>query len=119
MTEDASIQAGNAEVDAQRGWFVGHFMDEKFGLQRNDDVEIKWGVQPAGWERPEWAPGDVRTTISILISGKFEVEFRDRRVALTKRGDFVMWGQGVEHTAHTLGDEDAVILTVRWPSTVR
>lgn len=116
MAEDIGIQVGNAGVDSQRGWFVGHFMDEKFGLQRNNDVEIKWGVQPAGWSRPDWAPSDVRMTISILISGKFEIEFRDKTVTLAKQGDFVMWGEGREHTARTLGNKDAVILTVRWPS---
>jgi len=114
MGKDSNIQIGNAAVDAQRGWFVGSFIDEKLGLRHCDDVELKWGTHSAGEERSEWGTGETRTAVSILISGKFEIMFRDRVVTMSKPGDFVMWGKGDDHKWRTL--EDAVVLTVRWPS---
>jgi hypothetical protein len=114
MTKHSNIQIGNAKVDAKRGWFVGHFIDEKLGLRHSDDVELKWGVHPAGDGRAEWATGDVRSTISILISGKFEITFRNRTVTMSEPGDFVMWGEGEDHKSRAL--DDSVVLTVRWPS---
>jgi hypothetical protein len=114
MTERSDIQVGNAATDAQKGWFIGSFMDEKFGLRHSEDVELKWGVHPAGEERPEWVTSEARTAVSILISGKFEIMFRDRTVTMSQLGDFVMWGEGDDHKWRAL--EDAVVLTVRWPS---
>lgn len=32
MAQHSSIQVGNAAIDAQRGCFVGSFIDEKLGL---------------------------------------------------------------------------------------
>lgn len=110
-----SIRTGNAATDAAaRGWFVGHFISEELGLQRSRDVEIKWGIHKAGDERKEWVAGETRTAICISISGKHELIFRNRRVELSKQGDFVMWGKGTDHRFRTL--EDGVVITVRWPS---
>ncbi|HEY5695373.1 MAG TPA: hypothetical protein VIQ80_00910 [Candidatus Saccharimonadales bacterium] len=114
MIEHSNIQVGNAAIDAQRGWFVGSFIDEKLGLRHTKDVELKWGIHTAGEERPEWVTSEARTTIGILISGKFEMVFRNQTVTLAKPGDFVMWGKGDDHKWRAL--EDTVILTVRWPS---
>ena len=112
------IQIGNAMVDAaDRGWFVGSFIDEKLGLQHSDEVEMKWSVQPAGSERSEWVVGETRTAICLLISGKIEFEFRDRVVQLCSPGDFVMWSEGQDHKWRKL--EDTTTLTVRWPSAVQ
>lgn len=110
----SDIQVGNAAIDAQKGWFVGRFIDAKFGRRHSEDVELKWGVHPAGEARLEWVTGETRTAVSILVSGKFEIVFRDRAVTLSRPGDFVMWGKGDDHKWRTL--EDAVVVTVRWPS---
>lgn len=114
MTEHSNIQVGNAAVDAQKGWFVGSFIDERLGLRHSEDVELKWGIHPAGEKRTEWVIGETRTAISILISGKFEIVFRNQTITMSKPGDFVMWGKGDDHKWRTI--EDAVVLTARWPS---
>ena len=114
MTLD--IQTGNAELDSvdTRGWFVGSFIEEKFGLRHTEDIELKWGVLKAGDARDEWVTGETRTTIGILISGKFTMEFREQLLTFDKPGDYVMWGPGTDHKWHS--PEDAVWLTIRWPS---
>jgi hypothetical protein len=110
------IQKGNAAIDGReyRGWLVGRFADVTQGLRHSEDVEIRWGQHMAGDERAEWMTGETRTAISILISGKIEIIFRDQTVELSKQGDYVMWGPGVDHKSRCL--EDTVVLTVRWPS---
>jgi quercetin dioxygenase-like cupin family protein len=35
-------------------------------------------------------------------------------VPLTRPGDYVVWGPGVDHSWRA--EQDAVVLTVRWPS---
>jgi hypothetical protein len=111
----SSIQTGNAAADAVKGWFVGSFIDEKLGLRSTKDVEIKWAIHAAGeWHPKDWVTNEVRTTIAILISGKWEMQFRDRTVVLAEPGDFVMWGKGDDHKGRAL--EDCVVLVVRWPS---
>jgi hypothetical protein len=109
-----SIQTGNANVDSNdtRGWFVGDFIEEKYGLRHDKLVEMKWGVLKEGDERTEWATGETRTTIGILISGMFTMEFRDKLLTFDTPGDYVMWGPGVDHRWHA--DKDAVWLTIRW-----
>lgn len=117
MTNQQSpIQTGNALIDSKdtRGWIVGSFIEEKFGLRQTSDVEIKWGVHPAGSSRDEWVTGETRTSIGILISGSFEIEFRDQTVSFDKPGDYVMWGPGTDHKWRA--SSDCVWLTVRWPS---
>lgn len=114
VADSSNIQSGNAATDAVRGWFIGSFIDEKLGLRHSDDVELKWGIHTAGEERADWVTGETRTAVCILISGKFEIVFRDRTVIMSKPGDFVMWGKGDDHKWRIL--EDSVVLTVRWPS---
>lgn len=116
MEKQANIQVGNAAIDAHRGWFVGNFIDAKLGLRHSGDVEIKWGVHSAGEERPEWATSETRTSIGILVSGRFEMMFRDRTALLAKPGDYVMWGKGTDHKWRILAN-DTVVITIRWPST--
>ncbi|MDN5274954.1 MAG: signal peptidase [Candidatus Saccharibacteria bacterium] len=111
----SNIQIGNAELDSSgtRGWLIGSFIEEKFGLRHTADIELKWGVLKTGDARNEWATGETRTTIGILISGKFTMEFRDQSVTFDKPGDYVMWGPGTSHRWKSR--EDAVWLTIRWP----
>jgi len=112
----SNIQIGNAKLDSleTRGWFVGSFIEEKFGLRHSDDVELKWGVLKEGDARTEWVTGETRTTIGILITGKFTMEFRDESMTFEKPGDYVMWGPDTDHKWHA--PENAIWLTIRWPS---
>lgn len=107
---------GNAAEDSKgtRGWIVGHFIDPGDGVRCTNDVEIKWGVHPAGQTRPEWTADNQRTTVVILVYGHFSVNFTETTAMLSKQGDYVAWGPGIDHSweAH----EDSVVMTVRWPS---
>jgi hypothetical protein len=60
---------GNAHEDAQghRGWLIGHFLGEADGVRASRDVEVKWGVHPAGEGREEWVAGEQRTTLLLLV----------------------------------------------------
>jgi hypothetical protein len=109
------IYVGNAGEDAalDRGWLMGHFKD--VGDPRHSEAaEIKWGVHPPGDRRAEWVKGEERTALLVLISGRFHVELPGRTVVLTRQGDYVVWGCGVDHS--WFAEEESVVLTVRWPS---
>ncbi len=109
------VYVGNADVDgaADAGWLLGHFRPP--GDPRHSaDVEIKWGVHAPGDERAQWVRGEARTALLVLISGRFRVELPGRSVLLSKRGDYVVWGRGVDHSWRA--EEESVVLTVRWPS---
>jgi hypothetical protein len=107
------IYVGNAMTDAAaRGWLLGHFMPS--GDPRHSEaVEIKWGVHPAGDQRPGWVTDDPRSILSVLISGRFRVDLRDRSVVLAKQGDYVVF-HGQDHTWEA--EEESVVVSVRWPS---
>jgi hypothetical protein len=107
---------GNAVRDGAdtRGWLVGHFLGAEAGIRTSPDVEIKWGAHPAGERRESLVTGDTRTTVLMLVSGRFEIELDGVSHMLREPGDYAMWGPGIDHVweAH----EDTVALTVRWPS---
>lgn len=109
---------GNAQDDgrARRGWVLGYFLDPTIdGLRATGDVEIKWGVHPAGDKRDEWTVGDQRTTVLILVEGEFRLQLSDSDITLAKQGDYVVWGPGTDHIWEAV--KDSVVMTVRWPST--
>jgi hypothetical protein len=107
------IFVGNAAADAaDRGWLLGHFMPDG-DARRSDEVEIKWGVHPAGDTRPGWVTDDPRSILSVLVSGRFRVDLRDRSVVLAKQGDYVVF-HGLDHTWQA--EEASVVVSVRWPS---
>ncbi|MCW3818060.1 signal peptidase I [Micromonospora sp. DR5-3] len=109
------VYVGNAAVDgaADAGWLLGHF--KPLGdVRHSSEVEVKWGVHPAGETRAAWATGERRTALLVLISGAFRIELRDRTVVLREPGDYVVWGQGVDHSWYA--ERESVVLTVRWPS---
>jgi quercetin dioxygenase-like cupin family protein len=110
-------QYGNASTDtaAPRGWLVGHFIDSADGAQSTNQVEVKWGVHPAGDRRPEWTSNEYRTTLVMLVQGVFRVDLTGGSRILAEQGDYVLWGPGINHTWQAL--DDAVVITVRWPST--
>lgn len=110
-----SVYVGNANVDApgDRGWLLGHFKPVG-DIRHSDDVEIKWGMHPRGDRRAQWATGEKRTALLVLISGRFRLEFPGRDVVLSRQGDYAVWGPGVDHSWYA--EEESIVLTVRWPS---
>lgn len=110
----ATIYTGSAAQDAldNRGWLLGHFMPDE-DLRHSTDVEIKWGVHPRGDERAQWVTGETRSTVIVLVSGRFRLNFRDRSVLLAQQGDYVVFS-GVDHSWYA--EEESIILGVRWPS---
>ncbi len=110
-----AVYVGRAARDAalDRGWLLGHFK-EPGDPRHSQDVEIKWGVHPRGEERARWVRGEQRTTLLVLVSGRFRVRLPGREVLLAEQGDYVVWGRGTDHSWRA--EEDAVVLTVRWPS---
>lgn len=110
----SDIYVGNAAEAGQdtRGWIVGKFMPE--GIRQTDNVEIKWGLHPAGESREDWVTGEQRTTVCMLVAGRFALQFQDEEAMLSKPGDYVMWGAGVDHTWRAL--DNSTVITVRWNS---
>jgi len=99
---------------ATRGWFVGHFMPGEGSPLASRDVELKWFTHAKGETRSEWSPAIAARTLNLLIRGHFVLRFPDREVALTREGDFVLFGPGVPHSFRSV--EESLVLTVRWPS---
>ena len=112
------VSWGNAvdEGSQRRGWFIGHFMAAGAGPAATDLVEVKWGVHAAGEVKAIEGVNRTSTTMSLLVSGRFRLDFpsHDRSVTLARPGDYAVWSSGVSHRWHVL--EDAVVITVRWPS---
>jgi hypothetical protein len=106
---------GNAGVDGadRRGWLVGHFMDPD-DVRMSKDVEIKWGIHPAGDEREAWHGDEDRTTVLILVHGTFRINLSVGSHLLAEQGDYAMWGPGIGHSWHA--EEDSVVITIRWPA---
>ena len=109
------VYVGKAGKDAalDRGWLLGHFKEHD-DPRHSDAVEVKWGVHPRGEQRTQWVKGEVRTALLVLITGRFRMEFPGRSVLLEEQGDYVVWGQGVDHS--WVAEDESVVLTVRWPS---
>lgn len=110
----ATVETGNAKTDhADKGWFIGHFM-EKGTLAHTNDVEVKWGTHPKGDARTEWTDAEERPTLTILIRGRLVLTFpNDEEVILEKEGDYALWTD-IPHTWRS--EADTVAITVRWPS---
>jgi hypothetical protein len=56
----------------RRGWFIGHFVAPGMGPAATDMVEVKWGCMRPG--RPKRL-NQTATTMSLLVSGRFELVF--------------------------------------------
>ena len=107
------IFVGNVTTDASdRGWLLGHFMPPG-DPRRSEAVEVKWGVHPAGEQRPGWVTDDPRSILSVLISGRFRIDLPDRSVVLAKQGDYIVF-HGLDHTWEA--EEASLVVSVRWPS---
>jgi hypothetical protein len=118
MELQRGVAVGNAadEGAPRGGWFIGHFIDTALGLRHSAEVEVKWGAHRAGETKSADGANDTATTLSILVSGRFLLEFPDtgETARLERPGDYALWPRGRWHRWTVL--EDAVILTVRWPS---
>jgi quercetin dioxygenase-like cupin family protein len=106
---------GNAATDGidHRGWIVGHFM-ESDDIRMSKDVEIKWGSHPAGEERSDWQTDEYRTTVLLLISGRFRLKLSVDSYLLQNQGDYAIWGPGIDHSWKA--EEDSLVITIRLPS---
>jgi quercetin dioxygenase-like cupin family protein len=109
--------AGNANDDTGQyhGWLLGHFIEaSESGPRSTEALEVKWGVHPAGQARPGWTADDQRTTMLLLVSGRFRLELTVGTATLERQGDYVVWGPGIDHSWQA--EQDSVVITVRWPS---
>tara|TARA_Y100000310_G_scaffold157498_2_gene156860 strand:- start:1942 stop:2310 length:369 start_codon:yes stop_codon:yes gene_type:complete len=107
------IQSGNLnKKNNTRGWCIGHFMENP--PFKNTDFEVKWGKHPKGEKKSHPAKNKTAKTLSILIQGKFALQFKDKELVMESVGDYVFWDANIPHSWTTL--EDAIILTIRWPS---
>lgn len=109
--------AGQASDDAgrYRGWLLGHFVDAaQAGPRSTQAVEVKWGVHPAGQARAGWTEGDQRTTMVILVSGRFRLDLTVGSTTLQRQGDYLVWGPGIDHSWQA--EQDSTVITIRWPS---
>jgi hypothetical protein len=104
-----------------KGWVVGHMAK---GLLHTNEVEVKWADEPRGdvgkkkWRRCQAdKPG---RTVSVLIHGKFKMDFRKKEgepeetVVMEEPGSYVVFDHGVEHRSEAMADSR--FLTIRWPS---
>lgn len=107
---------GNAAEDTKddRGWLLGHFVEPSAGVRHSKDVEVKWGIHPAGEKRAGWTSDDQRTTLLLLVQGEFRIDLTEGSRVLSEQGDYALWGPGVDHSWEALAP--SVVITVRWPS---
>lgn len=112
----AGWSQGNAAEDTvgTRGWLLGHFIEPSDDVRSTKDVEVKWGIHPAGDKRAAWTADDQRTTLVLLVQGHFRVDLTEGSSTMTRQGDYIMWGPSIDHTWEALAD--SVVITVRWPS---
>ena len=72
------------------------------------------------WKGPvsgDWRTCDTSTTLSVLVSGEFQIEFRGAHedvVDMKEPGDYVIFGPGIRHRSTAL--KDSFFLTIRWSS---
>lgn len=109
----AEIHKGNTYTDGaeRRGWFVGPFMPAN-SLLHSNQVEIKWVEHKAGEVREGWVEDEKRTSLCVLLAGKYLLHFDQTSALLEEPGDYVLWGEDVAHKWEAI--EDSLIVTVRW-----
>ena len=111
-----NVVFGNASVEgaSRWGWFLGHFITPTDDPRSTPLLEVKWGVHKAGDERTQWATNAEATTLSILINGRFRLQFPEQEILLSREGDYVIWSPGVPHCWYA--EVDSTVVSVRWPS---
>ena len=114
MAEKWHVGNANTDGESTRGWLLGHFIGEPDDPRATRAVEVKWGVHPAGEGRDGWATDEQRTTLLILVRGRFRLDLSVGSTTLAKEGDYAVWGPGIDHSWQA--EEDSIVMTVRWPS---
>jgi hypothetical protein len=111
-----SIRSGNAadEGAPYNGWFLGPFLDPGHP-GRTAHVEVKWRAHAAGQTRGARGRSPW-TTLSVLVQGRFRLEFDTGDVVLGRPGDYALWLPHVDHA--WTAEEASIVLTVRWPQQV-
>jgi quercetin dioxygenase-like cupin family protein len=71
-------------------------------------------VGDPGEARSAWSIAGFRTTVIILVEGRFRLNLADESILLDAQGDYVMWGAGLDRSWRA--EDDTVVITVRWPS---
>ena len=113
--QKAKFGKGQLEDVGKKGWVVAHFIDDD--LRKTGNVEVKWAREKQGIVSAEWRGCKTATTLSVLVSGKFQIEFRGdhaETVVFENPGEYVIFGPGIEHRSTAL--LESVFLTIRWPS---
>jgi hypothetical protein len=83
---------GNAVRDGERhrGWIVGHFMNADDDVRQSEGVGIKWGIHARGKERADWQGDESRTTVLLLVKGRFRLDLSVDTFVLEQEGDYAM-----------------------------
>jgi len=114
MSDDWYAGNANDDADQYRGWLLGHFMPPETSVRATDALEVKWGLHPAGQRRDGWTEAEERSTLLLLVNGRFRLDLPNTSVTLQRQGDYVVWGKGIDHSWQA--EEDSTVITVRWPS---
>ena len=80
MSSEVVFGNAGAEGASRGGWFAGHFMTPEDDPRSTSVLEVKWGVHPAGDCRTQWAVNGQATTLSILVKGRFRLQFPSREI---------------------------------------
>jgi hypothetical protein len=115
MSDTPRWHFGNAGVDGaeHQGRLVGAFLDPA-DIRMTAAMELNWAVHAAGERRESWFEKERRTTLVLLISGRFQIELPVGNAVLSEQGDYAIWGPGLGHAWRA--EEDSVVLTVTWPA---
>lgn len=95
-----------------KGWFFGHFMDEK--LLQSDLVDVSWQHYPT--PPPETIAHYHRDTveINIVIAGGVTGKINDTQFHAGKGEFYVLWPETVMSEFST--DSDTEVIVIRAPS---
>ena len=110
--------AGNANDDASqhRGWLLGHFINPAVGAAGQPARLKSNGASTLlGRNDLNGQSESRRSTLVLLISGKFRIDLTVGNVTLERQGDYITWGPGIDHSWQA--EQDSIVITVRWPST--
>ena len=107
----------NQEKGGQGGWLLGYFAKKPFCTK---EFEIKFGNHKKGDRKKTIGCNKKAKTITVLIKGKFLINFHRKnkkifkRVLLKRRGEFVFYEPKMAHSWQAL--EKSLTLAIRWPS---
>lgn len=119
-SQNKKVIMGNAFdspiTSSYKGWLVGHFVKDNSELYTSKEVEVKWGVHTKNERKEANGVNILATTLTILISGSFIMEFPalNKKITLNKIGDYLIFPPGVSH--YWVAEADSIVLTIRWPS---